>query len=75
MYIEVMEVEAEHADGSDQQPPGVASTQENLTRRKAGKEGRYVVDDTGEINTLRWCKRRVVEQNGVEKERKEGSST
>ncbi len=24
-----------------------------------------VVDDTGEVNTLRWCKRRVVEQNSV----------
>ena len=69
--IEVVEVETEHADGSDQRPSGVASTQASLTHRKVGKEGRYVVDDTGEINTLRWCKRRVVEQNGVEEERRE----
>ena len=62
-----------NADGSDQQPPGVASTQASLTHRKIRKKGRYVVDDTGEVNTLRWCKRRMVEQNGIE--RKGGSST
>ena len=33
VYIEVVEVEAELADGSDQQPPGVASTQASLTHR------------------------------------------
>ncbi len=30
-----------------------------------------VVDAIGEVNTLRWCKWCVVEQNGVEEERRE----